>query len=63
MAHEQNMIDKAERELEFAFPQVEVRFKHVSLAADLVTLPTTDQQVTRPQDELPTLSNQVMKAF
>ncbi|RLN55372.1 hypothetical protein BBJ28_00021717, partial [Nothophytophthora sp. Chile5] len=63
MVLHQDIAAKVERALGCAFPQVEVRFKHVSLAADLVTLPTTDQQVTRPQDELPTLSNQVMKAF
>ncbi|RLN88946.1 hypothetical protein BBJ28_00016558 [Nothophytophthora sp. Chile5] len=42
-------------------PQMEVRFKHVSLAADLVVVPTTGRQRKDPRDELPTLLNHVMK--
>ncbi|RLN48960.1 hypothetical protein BBJ28_00023002, partial [Nothophytophthora sp. Chile5] len=42
-------------------PQMEVRFKHVSLAADRVVVPTTGRQLKDPRDELPTLPNHVMK--
>ncbi|RLN37246.1 hypothetical protein BBJ28_00016764, partial [Nothophytophthora sp. Chile5] len=59
----QDIADKVESALGCAFPHVEVRFKHVSLWADLVTVPTNDQQTKDPRDELPTLSNQVLKLF
>ncbi|GMF25070.1 unnamed protein product [Phytophthora lilii] len=40
---------------------MELRFKHVSLAADLAVVPTKDEQAKDPRDELPTLPNQVVK--
>ncbi|RLN88945.1 hypothetical protein BBJ28_00016557 [Nothophytophthora sp. Chile5] len=62
----EDIADKVESALGRAMAQMEVRFKHVSLAADLVTVhdPIRRGDATGakdPRDELPTLPNHVMK--
>eukprot|EP00644_Phytophthora_capsici_P008634 jgi/Phyca11/7576/fgenesh1_pm.PHYCAscaffold_20_\ len=61
---------KVETALGHAMAQMEVHFKHVSLAADLVAvhdprhrhqMNTNGQEIVNPHDELPTLPNHVMK--
>ncbi|GMF50703.1 unnamed protein product [Phytophthora fragariaefolia] len=61
---------KVETALGCATAQMEVHYKHVSLAADLVAvhdprhrlhLDANDQEISSPHDELPTLPNHVMK--
>ncbi|RLN49740.1 hypothetical protein BBJ28_00025459, partial [Nothophytophthora sp. Chile5] len=59
----QDIADKVESALGRPMTHMELHFKHVSLWADLVTVPTNDQQTKDPRDELPTLSNQVLKLF
>ncbi|EGZ16582.1 hypothetical protein PHYSODRAFT_248007 [Phytophthora sojae] len=56
----QDIATKIEAALGEPFPRMGVRFKHVSLSADLVALTTKDPQTA---DELPTLTNEVLKAF
>ncbi|RLN55373.1 hypothetical protein BBJ28_00021720, partial [Nothophytophthora sp. Chile5] len=63
MVLHQDIAGKVESALGRPLTHMELRFKHVSLAADLLTVPTNDQQTKDSRDELPTLSNQVMKAF
>jgi ABC-type multidrug transport system ATPase subunit len=52
--------EKAQQE-KHAGPRMELRFKHVSLSADLAVVPTKEDKLKDPRDELPTLTNQIIK--
>ncbi|KAJ8559144.1 hypothetical protein ON010_g8301 [Phytophthora cinnamomi] len=58
----QDIAGKVETALGDSFPRLGVRFKHVSLSADLVSLQPTGSQTPNSERELPTLTNQVMKS-
>ncbi|KAL3660314.1 hypothetical protein V7S43_014842 [Phytophthora oleae] len=59
----QDIASKIETALGDKFPQMRVRFKHVSLSAELATLTTKDQPDNNARNELPTLTNKMLKAF
>ncbi|KAG1700777.1 hypothetical protein DVH05_011664 [Phytophthora capsici] len=59
----QDIASKIETALGDKFPQMRVRFKHVSLSAELATLTTKDQPGNNARNELPTLTNDVLKTF
>ncbi|GMF50699.1 unnamed protein product [Phytophthora fragariaefolia] len=59
MKFHQDIAGKVETALGHVFPRIGIRFKHVSLSADLVSLTATDSQTP---NSLPTLTNQVLKS-
>ncbi|GMF23961.1 unnamed protein product [Phytophthora lilii] len=59
----QDIASKVETALGGGIPSMGIRFSHVSLSADLAKLAAQDKQTIRRQDELPTLTNEVLKAF